>query len=105
MIIIYMKTVLDKQEKPLNKTLACTCNRYSSVVSSSHKFRNLNIFLFKNLLNLRMADNICKDNKCNIDVYTKSNAAGNKSNNNVRFTHPINKKKKIIKLMVLEICQ
>ena len=40
-----------------------------------------------------MADNIWKDNKCNGDVYTKSNTAGIKANNNVRFTHPINKKK------------
>ena len=52
-----------------------------------------------------MADNIWKDNKCNGDVYTKSNTAGIKANNNVRFTHPINKKKLVIKLMVLEICQ
>ena len=40
-----------------------------------------------------MADNIWKYNKCNIDVYTKSNTVGIKSNNNVRFTHPKSKKK------------
>ena len=39
-----------------------------------------------------MADNIWKDNECNVDVYTKSNSAGNRTNNTVRFTHPVNKK-------------